>query len=176
MSRSVTMPRSLGPSAISRCRMRFWIMSWRASSTGVSGLVVIGLGVMSSPTVIEPPLATLLRRIGSGHAGAHLLHLGPVLLHHLAVHGLHLGHLVVHLLHLVHHLHHAHHALVVRAGRRALRRRRPGQRDQERCRRETHDQALHGFPPLTVSTGHVAAVTTRDATLPRNSLASPERP
>src|SRR5215470_1506290 len=171
MSRSVTMPRSSGPPAISRCRMRFWIMSWRASSTGVSGLVVIGLGVMSSATVMGPPLATLLRRIGSGHAGAHLLHLGPVLLHHaahslvhlhhLAVHGLHLGHLVVHLLHLghlvvhllhlvfhlVHHLHHAHHALVVRAGRRSLRQRQPRQRDQERCRREARDQALHGLPP-----------------------------
>src|SRR5215467_6444256 len=164
MSRSVTMPRSSDPSAISRCRMRFWIMSWRASSTGVSGRVVMGLGVMSSPTVMGPPLATLLRRIGSGHPGAHLLHLGPVLLHHaahslvhlvhlhhLTVHGLHLGHLVVHLLHLVfhlvHHLHHAHHALVVGAGRRALRQRRSRQRDQEHCRRESRDQALHGLPP-----------------------------
>ena len=34
---------------------------------------------------------------------------------------------------------------------------------------------LHDLP-LTVKTGEVAAATTRPATLPRNSLASPERP
>src|SRR5215831_20438932 len=184
MSRSVTMPRSLPPSATSRCRMRFWIMSCRASSTGVSGPVVIGFGVISSLTVMGPPLAALLHRIGSRHPRTHLLHVGVLLLHHAAhplVHLTHLRHLAAHVLHLrlhlLHHLHHARHALVLRPGGRSLRRRRHRQRDQEHCRRETRDHALHGpYLPLTVRTGHVAAVTTRDATLPRNSLASPERP
>src|SRR5215472_9200432 len=111
MSRSVTMPRSLPASATSSCR---------ASSTGVSGPVVIGLGVMSSVTVMGP-LAALLRRIGSRHTRAHLLHVGVLLLHHAAhplVHLTHLHHLAAHVLHLrlhlLHHLHHARHALVVR--------------------------------------------------------------
>src|SRR5262245_1906703 len=42
---------------------------------------------------------------------------------------------------------------------------------------DLHVERFHFLPlPLTVRTGQVAATTTRPATLPRNSFASPERP
>src|SRR4030095_7949166 len=178
-------------------------MSLRASITGVSGPVVMGVAVMRSRIFMIIPLLLFRggRRGGGGHGRAVLAHLSMMLLHHRlhllhralhlahpAVHGahaLHALHLLLHLphllFHLAHHLHHPRHLLVLRAGiRRAHRLLRDGGR-QEQCdqreRRDDRGERLHVLPlPLTVRTGQVAAATTRPATLPRNSFASPERP
>src|SRR5262249_38988517 len=117
MSRSVTMPSSLPPSVISRCRMRRPTMSWRASSTGMSGPAVIAGAVMSPLTFMAAPLAARPGPVGRHHAWASLLHLRVMLLHH-PPHALHARHVVVHLLHLLLHLrHHRHHAAhLIRGG------------------------------------------------------------
>src|SRR5207342_2251281 len=120
MSRSVMMPRSFGPSVTSRCRMRLLLISWRASTTSVSGPVVIGGAVISAFTFMIPLLPARLGSIRRRSHGTDLLHLGAVLLHHAAhlshharhtthaavhpAHALHARHLLLHALHLVLHL------------------------------------------------------------------------
>src|SRR5262245_2640143 len=94
--------------------MRLPSMSWRASSTGVSGPVVMVVAVMRSRTfMIVPLLLALLRGGGSGrrHGRAALLHLRLVLLHH----RVHLLHRAPHLAHPA--LHGAHRSEERRVGK-----------------------------------------------------------
>src|SRR5262245_54561042 len=177
-------------------------MICRASSTGVSRPTVMGFSVMRSRIfMIISLLLALFRRRGCGRgrgAGALLLHLGVMLLHHCPhlmhralhlphppVHAAHALHLLLHLPHLLfhvsHHLHHPCHLLFLRPRtRRPSRFLRDGRSQEhgDQCdQRDDRTERFHFLPlPLTVRTGQAAAATTRPATLPRNSFASPERP